>query len=37
MLLAVPLFLLYEISILVVWVIERARKRKEDELDDQYR
>ena len=37
MLLAVPLFLLYEISILVVWVIERARKRKEAELDDQYR
>lgn len=37
MLLAGPLFLLYEVSILVVWVIERARKRKDDELEAQYR
>ena len=36
MLLAGPLFLLYEISIAVVWIIERARKRKEKELEDQY-
>ena len=36
-LLAGPLFMLYEISILVVWVIERAHKRKMQELDDQYK
>lgn len=37
MLLAGPLFLLYELSIAVVWVIERARKKKEKELEDQYK
>jgi sec-independent protein translocase protein TatC len=37
MLLAGPLFLLYEISIAVVWVIERSRKRRDDELENQYR
>jgi sec-independent protein translocase protein TatC len=36
MLLAVPLFMLYEVSILVVWVIERSRKREEDALEAQY-
>jgi sec-independent protein translocase protein TatC len=36
MLLAGPLFALYEVSILVVWVIERARKRSDDELESQY-
>jgi sec-independent protein translocase protein TatC len=36
MLLAGPLFALYEVSILVVWVIERARKRKEVELEAEY-
>jgi sec-independent protein translocase protein TatC len=33
MLLAGPLFALYEVSILVVWVIERARKRSEAEIE----
>jgi sec-independent protein translocase protein TatC len=37
MLLAGPLFLLYEVSIVVVWVIERTRKKKEQELEDQYK
>jgi sec-independent protein translocase protein TatC len=37
MLLAGPLFLLYEISIGVVWMIERGRKKKEKELEDQYK
>jgi sec-independent protein translocase protein TatC len=36
MLLAGPLFALYEISIGVVWVIERGRKRKEAELEKEY-
>jgi sec-independent protein translocase protein TatC len=36
LLLAGPLFLLYEISIIVVWVIERARKKSEAELEAQY-
>jgi sec-independent protein translocase protein TatC len=36
MLLAGPLFVLYEISICVVWVIERSRRKKEKELEDQY-
>jgi sec-independent protein translocase protein TatC len=35
-LLAGPLFALYQISIVVVWVIERARKRKEDALEKEY-
>jgi sec-independent protein translocase protein TatC len=37
MLLAGPLFMLYEISIAVVWIIERARKRKEAALEDEYK
>jgi sec-independent protein translocase protein TatC len=37
MLLAGPLFALYEISILVVFVIERARKRRDQDLEDQYK
>ena len=37
MLLAGPLFALYEVSIVVVWVIEKARKRKDQELEDQYK
>ena len=36
MLLAGPLFALYEISILIVWSIDRGRKKKEDELEKQY-
>jgi sec-independent protein translocase protein TatC len=36
MLLAGPLFLLYEVSILVVWVIERARKKEEAALESEY-
>jgi len=32
-LMAGPLFALYNLSILIVWLIERARKRKADELD----
>jgi sec-independent protein translocase protein TatC len=35
-LLAGPLFGLYQISIVVVWVIERARKRKEAALEKEY-
>jgi len=37
MLLAGPLFVLYQISMVIVWVIERARRRKEQELEDQYK
>jgi sec-independent protein translocase protein TatC len=36
MLLAVPLFLLYEISVVVVFIIERARKKRDDEIEKQY-
>jgi sec-independent protein translocase protein TatC len=36
MLLAGPLFGLYEISIAVVWIIERGRKRKEAALEKEY-
>jgi sec-independent protein translocase protein TatC len=36
MLLAVPLFLLYEISVVVVFLIERARKKSDADLDKQY-
>jgi sec-independent protein translocase protein TatC len=36
MLLAVPLFLLYEISVLVVFIMERARKKSDDDLEKQY-
>jgi sec-independent protein translocase protein TatC len=36
MLLAGPLFLLYEVSIVVVFVIERARKKRDAELEKQY-
>ncbi|MGB8297319.1 MAG: twin-arginine translocase subunit TatC [Polyangia bacterium] len=32
-LLAAPIFLLYNISILVVWLIERARRRRDEALD----
>jgi sec-independent protein translocase protein TatC len=35
-LLAGPLLALYEVSIGVVWLIERGRKRTEDELEKQY-
>jgi sec-independent protein translocase protein TatC len=35
-LLAGPLFGLYQVSIVVVWVIERARKRKEAALEKEY-
>jgi sec-independent protein translocase protein TatC len=35
-LLAVPLFGLYNLSILVVWVIERARRKKDQEIERQY-
>jgi sec-independent protein translocase protein TatC len=35
-LLAGPLLGLYGISIIVVWLIERGRKRKEDELEKEY-
>jgi sec-independent protein translocase protein TatC len=36
MLLAGPLFVLYQVSILAVWIIERARKQDEDALEAQY-
>jgi sec-independent protein translocase protein TatC len=36
MLLAGPLFMLYQISIAVVWLLERARKRKDAALDAEY-
>jgi sec-independent protein translocase protein TatC len=32
-LLAAPIFLLYNVSILVVWLIERARRRRDEALD----
>jgi sec-independent protein translocase protein TatC len=35
-LLAGPLFGLYQVSIVVVWLIERGRKRKEAELEKEY-
>ncbi len=35
-LLALPLFGLYNLSILVVWTIERARRKKEQNLERQY-
>jgi sec-independent protein translocase protein TatC len=35
-LLAGPLLGLYEISIAVVWTIEKARKKKDDELEKEY-
>jgi sec-independent protein translocase protein TatC len=35
-LLAGPLLALYEVSIGVVWLIERGRKRKEDDLEKEY-
>lgn len=35
-LLAVPLFGLYNLSILVVWIIERARRKKDQEIERQY-
>jgi sec-independent protein translocase protein TatC len=31
-----PLFALYEVSILVVWLIERRRKKDLDDLEKQY-
>ena len=34
--LAGPLLALYEVSIAVVWLIERGRKRKEAELEKEY-
>jgi sec-independent protein translocase protein TatC len=37
MLLAGPLFLLYEVSIAVVWIIERGRKRDEAAVENQYK
>jgi sec-independent protein translocase protein TatC len=36
MLLAGPLFALYQVSILAVWIIERARKKRDDELEAEY-
>ena len=33
LLMAGPLFALYNISIVIVWLIERARKKKMDDLD----
>jgi Sec-independent protein secretion pathway component TatC len=36
MLLAGPLFALYQVSILAVWIIERARKKQDAELEAQY-
>lgn len=35
-LLAVPLFGLYNLSIFVVWIIERARRKKDQEIERQY-
>jgi sec-independent protein translocase protein TatC len=35
-LLSVPLLLLYETSVAVVWLIERGRKRKEAEMEKEY-
>lgn len=37
LLLAGPLFILYQLSMGIVWLIERARKRQEQELEDQYK
>jgi sec-independent protein translocase protein TatC len=37
MMLAGPLFVLYQVSMGIVWLIERARKREEKALDDQYK
>jgi sec-independent protein translocase protein TatC len=37
LLLAGPLFILYQLSMGVVWLIERARKREEQALEDQYK
>jgi sec-independent protein translocase protein TatC len=36
MLLAGPLFALYQLSMLVVWLIERGRKKQETDLDAEY-
>lgn len=36
MLLAGPLFVLYELSIVIVWLMERARKRRDDDMEKQY-
>jgi sec-independent protein translocase protein TatC len=36
LLLAGPIYALYNLSILIVWAIERAQKRKVDEIDKQY-
>jgi sec-independent protein translocase protein TatC len=36
MLLAGPLFALYQVSIVAVWIIERTRKKDEDALEAEY-